>query len=62
MDYIMTVYVRNVAAFEALMAGLLDSDLGIDRYVTYFTTRSVKHAPPDLATLAPAAKPTADMS
>ena len=38
------------------------SDLGIDRYVTYFTTRSVKHAPPDLATLAPAAKPTADMS
>jgi len=64
MDYIMTVYVRSVAAFETLMAGLLDSDLGIDRYVTYFTTRTVKHAPPDLAKLAatPAARPSADTS
>src|SRR6056297_1244535 len=64
MDYIMTVYVRSVAAFESLMAGLLDSDLGIDRYVTYFTTRSVKHTPPDLAKLAttPAARPSPDAS
>ena len=51
MDYILTVYVRNVAAFESLMAGLLDSEVGIDRYVTYFTTRTVKRTPPDLAKL-----------
>jgi Lrp/AsnC family transcriptional regulator of ectoine degradation len=62
MDYIMTVYVRSVAAFEALMAGLLDAELGIDRYMTYFTTRSVKHTPPDLAKLAalPAARTPTD--
>jgi Lrp/AsnC family transcriptional regulator of ectoine degradation len=52
MDYIMTVYVRSVAAFELLMAGLLDAELGIDRYITYFTTRTVKQAPPDLVSLA----------
>jgi len=51
MDYIMTIYVRNVAAFETLMADLLDSDLAIDRYVTYFTTRTVKTMPPNLAKL-----------
>ena len=62
MDYIMIVHVRNVAAFETLMSGLLDSDLGIDRYVTYFTTRTVKHAPPNLAKLsaAPPGRPPAD--
>ena len=60
MDYILTVYVRSVAAFEALMADLLDTELGIDRYVTYFTIRTVKRAPPDLAKLcaAPPGKPS----
>lgn len=64
MDYIMTVYVRSVAAFEMLMAGLLDAELGIDRYVTYFTTRSIKHTPPDLGKLAaaPAVRPTPESS
>ncbi len=52
MDYVMTIYVRNIATFETLMANLLDSDLGIDRYVTYFTTRTVKMANPDLSKLA----------
>ena len=51
MDYIMTIYVRNVAAFEAMMADLLDSDIEIDRYTTYFTTRTIKRTPPDLAKL-----------
>lgn len=52
MDYVMTIYVRSIAAFETLMANLLDTDLGIDRYVTYFTTRTVKMANPDLSKLA----------
>jgi Lrp/AsnC family transcriptional regulator of ectoine degradation len=52
MDYVMTIYVRSIAAFETLMANLLDTDLGIDRYVTYFTTRTVKAAHADLAKLA----------
>ena len=47
----MTIYVRSIAAFETLMDDLLDADLGIDRYVTYFTTRTVKAAHPDLAKL-----------
>ncbi|MGI3209859.1 Lrp/AsnC family transcriptional regulator [Roseovarius tibetensis] len=51
MDYVLTIYVRNLAAFETMMAALLDADLGIDRYVTYFTTRTVKAAHPDLAKL-----------
>lgn len=61
-DYIMTVYVRSVAAFETLMAGLLDAELGIDRYFIYFTTRTVKHSAPDLAKLisAPVSRPSTD--
>lgn len=51
MDYVITIYVRSIAAFEILMASLLDADIGIDRYVTYFTTRTVKGAHPDLAKL-----------
>ncbi len=51
MDYVLTIYVRSIAAFETLMANLLDTDLGIDRYVTYFTTRTVKAAHADLAKL-----------
>ncbi|MEI4233475.1 Lrp/AsnC family transcriptional regulator [Roseovarius sp. D22-M7] len=51
MDYVLTIYVRSLAAFETMMASLLDADLGIDRYVTYFTTRTVKAAQPDLAKL-----------
>ncbi|WP_297773548.1 Lrp/AsnC family transcriptional regulator [uncultured Roseovarius sp.] len=64
MDYIMTVFVRNVAAFETLMAGMLDAELGIDRYVTYFTIRTVKAGYPDLAKLhaAPPTKPSIEES
>lgn len=51
MDYVMTVVVPNLQAFQNLMDMLLSEELGIDRYMTYFVTRTVKSARPDLARL-----------
>jgi Lrp/AsnC family transcriptional regulator of ectoine degradation len=52
MDYILTVYVHHIAAFEALMDDLLADELRIDRYITYFATRRVKSSHPNIAKLA----------
>jgi Lrp/AsnC family transcriptional regulator of ectoine degradation len=51
MDYVMRVHCRNLAAFQAVMEGLLEAELGIDRYMTYIVTRQVKSALPNLADL-----------
>ena len=51
-DYIMTIIVPNLAAFQALIEDMLAADLGIDRYVVYFGTRHVKTDHPNLARLA----------
>ncbi len=51
MDYVLTVIAPDLAAFQALMEDLLSLESGIDRYFTYFTTRQVKSAPPNLARL-----------
>ncbi|RBI68308.1 Lrp/AsnC family transcriptional regulator [Roseovarius sp. TE539] len=50
-DYILTVVVPNLAAFQELMDELLAAELSIDRYVTHFATRLVKAEQPNLATL-----------
>ncbi len=52
MDYVMTVLVPSLAAFQNLMDSLLAAELGIERYMTYIVTREVKSAPPNLARLA----------
>ena len=52
MDYVMTVVTSSLAAFQALMDGLLSDDLAIDRYMTYIVTREIKSTQPDLARLA----------
>lgn len=51
MDYVMRVHCRNLAGFQVVMEGLLEAELGIDRYMTYIVTRQVKSAQPNLADL-----------
>ena len=52
MDYVMKIYAPNLAAFQDLMETLLAAELGIERYMTYFATRTVKSAHPNLLKLA----------
>ncbi len=52
MDYVLTVVTTSLPAFQALMEAMLDSDLAIDRYMTYIATRQIKSGRPDLAMLA----------
>lgn len=51
MDYVLQVYSPSLAAFQALMEGLLEAELGIERYMTYIVTRQVKSGRPDLPAL-----------
>jgi len=51
MDYVMTVVVPGLAAFQTLMDDLLSAELGIDRYMTYIATRQIKAGQPNLAKL-----------
>jgi Lrp/AsnC family transcriptional regulator of ectoine degradation len=51
MDYVMTVYTTDLAAFQSLMDELLAAELGIQRYMTYIATRAVKSAQPNLQAL-----------
>lgn len=48
MDYVMTVISPNLTHFQDFMESLLNDDLGIERYLTYITTRVIKSAQPDL--------------
>jgi len=52
MDYVMKVISPTLLSFQALMQAMVDAELEIDRYMTYFATRSVKAARPNLAKLA----------
>ncbi len=51
-DYLMQVITRDVAAYQALIDGLLESRAGVKRYFSYVVTKSVKTgAAPPLAAL-----------
>ncbi|GGH39616.1 transcriptional regulator, AsnC family [Cribrihabitans marinus] len=50
-DYLMQVVVRDVAAFQELMDGLLERRAGVRRYFSYIVTKPVKTVPPALALL-----------
>ncbi|MBU3029351.1 Lrp/AsnC family transcriptional regulator [Paracoccus marinaquae] len=50
-DYLMQVLTRDVAAFQDLMDGLLESRAGLRRYYSYIVTKPVKDLPPALALL-----------
>ena len=51
-DYILTVIVPSLEAFQTLMDGLLSAELSIDHYRVYFATRRIKSGRPNLARLA----------
>ncbi|PWE29524.1 AsnC family transcriptional regulator [Pararhodobacter marinus] len=50
-DYLMQVVTTDVAAFQDLMDGLLESRAGVRRYYSYIVTKPVKTVPPALALL-----------
>lgn len=52
MDYVMKVISPTLASFQALMQTMVDAELGVDRYMTYIATRTVKAGRPDIAGLA----------
>lgn len=50
-DYLMMVIAPDIAAYQSLMDGLLQSRAGVKRYFTYVVTKDVKDAPAPLAAL-----------
>lgn len=48
MDYVLKVVCSNLTGFQALMQAMLDAELGVDRYMTYIATRTVKASHPNL--------------
>ena len=50
-DYIITLIVPGLPAFQQVMDSLLAAEIGIDRYFVYIATRQVKRGQPDLARL-----------
>ncbi|MEH6750471.1 MAG: Lrp/AsnC family transcriptional regulator [Paracoccaceae bacterium] len=52
MDYVLKVVCSNLTGFQALMQAMLDAELGVDRYMTYIATRTVKSSRPNLVKLA----------
>lgn len=41
-DYILKIIASDIDAYQRLVDGLLDRELGIDRYFTYIVTKTVK--------------------
>lgn len=41
-DYILKIMAADIDAYQRLVDGLLDRELGIDRYFTYIVTKTVK--------------------
>jgi Lrp/AsnC family transcriptional regulator of ectoine degradation len=41
-DYILKIMTPNIDAYQRLIDGLLNRDLGIERYFTYIVTKTVK--------------------
>ncbi|MDG1997111.1 MAG: Lrp/AsnC family transcriptional regulator [Emcibacteraceae bacterium] len=41
-DYIMRIVAENIDLYQQLIDEMLDADIGIDRYVTYIVTKTVK--------------------
>ncbi|MBS8225613.1 Lrp/AsnC family transcriptional regulator [Vannielia litorea] len=50
-DYLMQVFAEDIAAFQSLMDGLLESRAGLRRYYSYIVTKPVKTDPPALGLL-----------
>lgn len=44
-DYLLKIIVKQIDDYQRLIDGLLDADLGVDRYFTYIVTKPVKQLP-----------------
>ncbi|MGX5845033.1 Lrp/AsnC family transcriptional regulator [Mesorhizobium sp. ArgA1] len=42
-DYVLKVMARDIEAYQRLVDGLLEREIGIDRYFTYIVTKTVKN-------------------
>ena len=51
-DYVLTVIVPSLEAFQTLMDGLLSAEISIDNYRVYFATRRIKSGHPNLFRIA----------
>lgn len=51
MDYVMKTITPTLASFQALMQAMVEAELGVDRYMTYMATRTVKASRPNLSKL-----------
>lgn len=51
MDYVMKAVCPSLASFQTLMETMLDAELGVDRYMTYIATRTIKSGRPNLGKL-----------
>lgn len=51
MDYVLKAICPSLKSFQGLMEAMLDAELGIDRYMTYIVTRTIKSSQPNLAKL-----------
>ncbi|MDR7032728.1 Lrp/AsnC family transcriptional regulator [Mesorhizobium sp. BE184] len=45
-DYMLKVVARDIDAYQRLVDGLLEREIGIERYFTYIVTRTVKENEP----------------
>lgn len=52
MDYVIKAVCPSLASFQTMVEAMLDAELGVDRYMTYITTRTVKATQPNLAKFA----------
>lgn len=52
MDYVLKVFSPDLASFQSLMQSMVEAELGVDRYMTYIVTRTVKTGQPSIAKLA----------
>lgn len=43
-DYILRIVAENIDEYQVLIDEMLNADIGIDRYITYIVTRTVKSA------------------
>ena len=57
MDYAMKVVCPSLVAFQDVMDAMLEAEIGIDRYMTYVTTRVIKSGPANIAKLDAAKRP-----
>lgn len=52
MDYVLKAISPTLTAFQTLMDTMVSAEVGVDRYLTYFATRTVKSGLPNLSKLA----------